>query len=232
MKYFLKKVDAYIDRFMAAYNYPSLERAIQYVGMGALVVLISLCTLHFVMRSPQWRVSVVQSDLHRIAKALRALDRDCFICDMRVGLHPVQILTRTHANQNSMYIRLKNPEKWRGAYLEHVPTLQSKPYQLLKTNKSLFIVPGEGVTLPSGLTIGTDVEWHADTDVASLAAAGGPLFYKSGPVALEVLYGERAREESTGLLPHAARQLSAWMAEFNQAMSFASAQDSHVELRA
>ena len=224
MKDLLKKVDAYTDRLMAAYNYAALERMLQYSGSIILIALITLCTMHFVVRAPQWQVSVVQTDLHRIASALRALDTDCYITDMRVGLHPVSVLTRRSLADGPFYIELKESKNWKGPYLKNSPTLQDKPYQLLKTNKSLFVVPGEGVELPSGLVVGTDIEWHADTDVTALTRSGGSLFYKSGPVALEVVYGQGARKQSRGLLPKAARQLSSWIAEFNQAMPFAEAQ--------
>lgn len=221
MKVTLKKVDQYVDRMMAAYSDSSLRRVLQYIGTATLLGLITLCTLHFVMRAPQWQISAVQTDLHRIGAAIRQLDTDCYITDMRVGLHPVSILTRHTLNEGPLYLNLQHPKKWKGPYLHRIPTLQDKPYQLLKTNTGLFVVPGEGVKLPSGLVIGEDIEWRADTDVNALAASGGSLFYKSGPIAYEVAYGASARKQASGLLPRAARQLSAWIAEFNEAMPFA-----------
>ena len=170
------------------------------------------------MRAPQWQISAVQTDLYRIAAALKQLDNDCSISDMRVGLHPIELLTHQNLPSEHIYIDLKNSENWDGPYLSGSATIQGKPYQLLKTKRGLFVVPGDGVQLPLAFIIGQDITWHAESDIAALSAPGNVLFYKSGPLTLEVVYGEKARIRSKGLLPKAVEQLGAWIAEFNQAL--------------
>jgi hypothetical protein len=83
-------------------------------------------------------------------------------------------------------MKLGNPHQWDGPYLEQNPRVQDKYYQIVKTKHGHFIIPGDGVTLPNGKTIGKDVMIKGDTDVMALAKEGQPLFYKGKPLVASV----------------------------------------------
>ena len=59
---------------------------------------------------------------------------------MRTGVHLLtpfaQKIVSEHELSNTA---IKYPENWHGPYLNKVPTLQGIAYQLLKTDKGLFV---------------------------------------------------------------------------------------------
>lgn len=75
-------------------------------------------------------------------------------------------------------MNIRYPERWRGPYVVKNPTLQEKYYQVIKTFKGYFIAPGEGVTLPNGKTIGTDIKFTYESDIEALTQDAEALSYK------------------------------------------------------
>ena len=223
MKYSFEYIDNYIDTVLNTIGYLRAKRAIRYIGSFMVLMMLGFCTAHFVIRVPQWHERQVHKDLQHIARAVTAMDKDCRIVDMRVGIHLLTPLTQKlvseHELSNTVF---KYPENWRGAYLAKMPLIQGKPYQLLKTDKGLFVVPGSGVVLPNGMMVGRDIIWQAQTDVAALTRSGGPLFYRGVALALKVAYGRQpAPTFATDPLPRDAKAMNGWLVEFNQAMPFA-----------
>lgn len=223
MKYTFKRFDSYIDYVLGVHGYPLLTRVAQSAGTALLAFLFLVCTAHFVLYAPRWHAAVVQADLRHIADAVTRMHHDCEIKKMRVGIHPITALAKRRIQPYDLQnITLAHPGSWKGPYLARVPVVQNHPYQLLKTHRGLFIVPGTGVTLPNGQIVGRDLEWHARTDVTALADSGGPLFYQGQPLMAEIVYGEsKGRVSPTEELPAETQALNNWFIEFNEAMSFA-----------
>lgn len=72
------------------------------------------------------------------------------------------------------------PQLWKGPYLEKNITAQGKPYQIIKTFKGYFIVPGEGVKLYNGKVIGKDIIFNFNTDIKALLKDPETLLSKEG----------------------------------------------------
>lgn len=69
------------------------------------------------------------------------------------------------------------PEKWAGPYVQDNPTIQSKKYEILKTKKGYYILPGTGVQLSNGMVMGKDIVITPETDIEELINAEHGLFY-------------------------------------------------------
>ncbi len=85
---------------------------------------------------------------------------------------------------------LAYPEKWKGAYLRDNPTIQGKVYEIVRTKKGYFIVPGTGVMLNDGRVIGKDIIFDRNADIAKMTEERGVLNFNGKPLAarLEITY--------------------------------------------
>lgn len=69
-------------------------------------------------------------------------------------------------------MNLIHPKKWAGPYLHDNPTFQEKLYQVAKAKDGYWLLPGEGVQLPNGNVIGTDIIITPETNVQKLLDVG------------------------------------------------------------
>ena len=83
-------------------------------------------------------------------------------------------------------MKLGDPKQWEGPYLEENPTVEGKYYQIVKAKEGYFILPGDGVMLPSGKIIGKDIMINKDTDMMSLIHDEKELSYRGKPLAAMV----------------------------------------------
>lgn len=83
-------------------------------------------------------------------------------------------------------MNLKFPSKWDGPYLRDNPTIQEKHYQIVKTKKGYFVIPGNGVILSNGLVIGKDIIIDKDTDIAELIRDKSLVDSSGKPLALPI----------------------------------------------
>lgn len=217
-KHSFDRFDTYIDYFLGMYGEQVLLRTSQILGSLFIVVMTAVCTAHFVMYTPLWHTRLIQGDLNQIAHATYLMDHDCGLQELRTGRHPIKLLTQKTPPES--VIELSHPENWRGPYLHKVLTLQGKPYELLKTKNGLYVVPGNGVKLPSGAVIGDTFSWCANTDMNALSQSGGILFYQSAPLVRRVDYQGRATVVAVAL-PEPAQTVSDDLQEFAAALTFA-----------
>jgi hypothetical protein len=82
-------------------------------------------------------------------------------------------------------MNLKNPQNWHGPYVQNTPKIQEKTYEILRTNKGYFLVPGAGVTLNNGQVIGKDIIFDETSDIAALIK-DGLLSYHDQPLAAAI----------------------------------------------
>jgi hypothetical protein len=83
-------------------------------------------------------------------------------------------------------MNLAQPDKWQGPYVKENLTMQEQNYQIVRTHKGYFIVPGEGVKLSSGKIIGKDIIFAENTDIPALIADGNELNFQGRPLAAQV----------------------------------------------
>ncbi len=67
-------------------------------------------------------------------------------------------------------------------YLRDNPMIDNKNIKLLKTQSGYYVVPGDGVKLPNGKIMGTDLVIDKSTNMQQLIAEGGDLNYKNRPL--------------------------------------------------
>jgi len=190
MKNSFEKLDSFIDGVLGERGYAFLLQASRYLVSLVSIVLLIVCTAHFVGQSSEWNAGTVRADLSHLEEALKNFDGDCGIQEVLSGGHSLLFLTQTARPTDAFAaFKLANENTWRGPYIHKVPVAQGYPYMLLKTNKGLFIVPGEGVRLPKGSILGKEFFLTAESNLKALSAAGGILSHNGEPLVREFICG-------------------------------------------
>lgn len=91
-------------------------------------------------------------------------------------------------------LTLYHPERWQGPYIDENPTIQDKPYVVVKTSVGYYIVPGDGVKLSNGKVIGKDIVIDKNTDFEKLTRDPQGLLHENRPLAVLIKrQGEKCR---------------------------------------
>ena len=120
---------------------------------------------------------IIADDVARLTVILENINKTCKIIDFDYQQIWINFLnTGSFEGSEVGNMNLAYPEKWEGPYLKDNPTMQEKEYMVVKTNKGYFVTPGNGVKLPSGKVIGTDIIFGEDADIMQLIESGELLY--------------------------------------------------------
>ncbi len=159
--------------------------------INASILLIALFVL-VLMRS--WQESHVYSDqiivedLGRLQEIFTNIDHTCTIIGFEHHKNYIDFLNVTSFVGSEIgSMNVAHPERWQGPYLHDNPTVQEQLYQVIKTKKGYYIIPGDGVKLSNGSVMGKDILIDENTDVQTLIADSQTLSYKGNPLAVPLL---------------------------------------------
>lgn len=103
------------------------------------------------------------------AKILHEIDKNCKITKLLGTRNTIDFLNIKEFTGNTVgSIQLADPEKWKGPYLDHVPTYNNVPLVLAHTASGLYIIPGNGTILSDGSIMGNDVVIDIMTDMKNI----------------------------------------------------------------
>ena len=121
---------------------------------------------------------IIADDVARVVALLTTIHDTCRIIDFDYQQNRINFLNvGTFSGSEVGSMNLAYPQKWEGPYLNDNPTMQEQEYLVVKTNKGYFVTPGNGVRLPSGKVIGTDIILDETKDIQHLIESGD-LMYK------------------------------------------------------
>lgn len=159
--------------------FTSVRGYIQSVTIVDSLILLSLLVLTFVMMFYTMRENtahIIADDVVHLGHIFERIDSTAGIVGFDKQKNPVDFLTLT---KNELYdahagsMKLAYPDKWQGPYLDQNPKIQNRFYQVIKTNRGYYIVPGDGVKLPNGLVIGKDIRIDLSSNIACMVDAQG-----------------------------------------------------------
>ncbi|MFA6527599.1 MAG: hypothetical protein WCT20_04200 [Candidatus Babeliales bacterium] len=223
-------IDVKVDETMApAYGF--FKKYFTLMSSALLSLLVLMFFVRMYNSKPQYLASIIKEDLLIINHALTRIDKECHILTIRSDSTTVDFLT-VQKFVGSMVggINLAYPENWKGPYLQTNPTYQSKPYSVVKGLDGFFIVPGNGVTLPNGKTIGKDIIINEKTAVSPMLMTNGALTFKGSQLGFKITFkiGTIEREP---IKPETIAKVNNFLNEFNAALPYAYNQHSY-ELQA
>lgn len=152
------------------------------------VILVALCIvfiISFFYESRANMVSLVVHDLQELKQAFQIIDKTCGIIDFdhqKNSINFLNVISFAGSEVGSMNLRY--PDKWKGPYMKDNPTMQDIEYQIVRTARGYFITPGDGVKLPNGKVIGTDIKLDKNVDIASMMHQKDVLLFHNQSLAL------------------------------------------------
>lgn len=144
-----------------------------------------------------WYQSTIVTDQHIVndiailGSIFKKINEACEIVDFKFqqnnAIDYLQVIAFEGSELGSM--ALKHPKKWKGPYLRDNLTAQGKFYQIVKTNDGYFIVPGDGVILHNGKTVGKDIKFDLNANIPALIKDPEMLQFQGKPLAAKLEIG-------------------------------------------
>lgn len=153
-----------------------LQKMLIFIGIAAFILLMFFAT-HY--ESKRNKAQIISRDLKLIASTLAKIHSDCEIDRFTQIKNPLtffNVISFTGSEIGTL--NLVNPEKWRGPYIKDNPSLQGVEYQVVQAHEGLFIVPGEGVSLPNGKIVGKDVIFDENSHIIDMLRNDDSLYYE------------------------------------------------------
>lgn len=98
-------------------------------------------------------------------------------------------------------MNLIDPKKWQGPYIRPISDLQEHNYMIVRTKQGYFITPHDGVRLPNGKVIGTDIVLDENANIEQMMQPDGPLSYQGRPLAANIM-GQSSLSEPQSCVPN------------------------------
>ena len=217
----MNSVDHCIDQRLAPV-FKMVQKHFTVFSASVLMLLMAAFFIKILGERPSFMASIVHSDLKIIAAALEKIDRECTVTSVSGGRTAINFLTvKKFVGSVVGGLDLMMPEKWQGQYLEVNPTLQQQYYELVLAHDGYYVVPGRGVVLPNGYTVGKEFELNGDSDVSKMLQPGGFLHYKGESLAVVVTFSRLAIGSSLHMVSKKVEKINTMIQEFNQALPFA-----------
>jgi len=124
-----------------------------------LVLFVGCFTLRVFFTRPHMIAALIEDDIKQIVLMMKKIDARCSILNISSGREKVNFLTvKSFSPKTSQVgpLNLAHPKNWEGPYLHIDPTFQEKHYEIVMARDGLYVLPGQGVTLPNGLVLGKD----------------------------------------------------------------------------
>lgn len=176
----------YFNNFISKINKISKRYFIVF-SVTFFIGLISLFVWRNFQSRPHLTAVLINKDISRILDALSKIDRDCSILDVEGNKNAIDFLSVEKFSGSEVGpFNLAYPKNWKGPYIKQNPALQGISYEIVTAKDGIFVVPGNGVYLPTGLTIGKDFKIDKDSLILQMIKKGGELNFDGRPLAVKI----------------------------------------------
>ncbi len=183
-----------------------------FIGIGTCYVLWK--------DTPYYDAQVMHDDVQRLSGILKKIDDACDILSIRKTGAQIDFLNvSSFAGSEVGPLNLAHPKKWQGPYMDDIITYKGVPYEIATVNNNYYIIPGNGATLPTKVTLGKDLIIDSSTNIDDLIAPGGALNYKDHALGtrLDFVIGDW---DAKGTKKEDLDTLKQEIQEFNEDLSF------------
>lgn len=155
-----------------------------------VLVLIAITVVNYYYRPKVYVAQLITHDLATLQDIFKKIDARCKILGFDYQKNPINFLNvGTFKSSEVGPMNLTYPTQWQGPYLAENLRIQGKEYQVVKTNKGLFITPGDGVELPNGKVIGKEIMLDEKADIHALMQDDNALRYDGKALAAPLAVG-------------------------------------------
>ncbi len=149
-----------------------------------LGTLLVTSVVTFIYRSTYLTGIMITDEVLQLQNVFRKIHETCTIIDFDYQKNRINFLNvEKFLGSEVGPMNMVNPEKWEGPYLKNNPTIQEIEYQVVRTTKGYFITPGEGVKLPNGKVVGTDIILDESADIPAMMQDEMALMYQGKSLA-------------------------------------------------
>jgi|GEM_PF-1105417 len=154
---------------------------------GGLLILLALTIGMFMYNAKMATSRIVGRHMEEMSGNFAIINEKCGILTFDHDVNYVNFLNvGSFVGSEVGSMNLRNPEGWDGPYVQDNSTVQSKDYEIIKTFKGAYLVPGKGVKLSNGMVIGEDIILDKEADVPVLLENGTLINEEGKPLAVEV----------------------------------------------
>ena len=155
-----------------------------YIGFAAILIFIGLSIKESFYHERQISGCIMADDVVKLQKIFEKIHQTCQIISFDYQKNPINFLNVKEFTSSEVGpMNLVYPKKWQGPYVQDNPEVQGKAYQVVKTKQGHFIIPGDGVVLPNGKKLGSDLPIDENTDIQALTQDKQPLNYQGRALA-------------------------------------------------
>jgi len=164
------------------------------IGVIIVAAFVALSMKDTVYRWYQITAQDIAQDLNKLQVIFNNINNSCVITGFDNEKNQINFLTVTaFAGSQVGSMNVENPAGWQGPYMQENLTAQGKEYQVVHAKDGYFILPGDGVILPTRKVMGTDITIDGTVAVQSLMAT--ELMYKGKPLAIQLNIGKQNASE-------------------------------------
>lgn len=166
-------------------------------GLLSVVLVAALLFVSFMIikqwrSAQQWRAETALHDMEVLKDVFSRIHHDCVIVGFDQPKLTIDFLTvESFVGSQVGGMSVMYPKKWQGPYLQANPSIAGVEYCVVKANKGYYVVPGDGVMLPNGKKIGTDIVINPGSDVNALMNAQDGLRIGEAPLAFRLPVAEK-----------------------------------------
>ncbi|MFH1643643.1 MAG: hypothetical protein ABIA74_00510 [bacterium] len=155
------------------------------------VTLFLALVFFFVWRNfksrPYFSAILINTDISKILDSLSKIDRDCSILEIQNDRDYIDFLSVEKFKGSEVGpLNLAYSKNWKGPYVQQNPVFQGKLYEIVKAKDGIFIVPGQGASLPNGYIIGKDFKVDKNSEILEMLKKGGKLNFEGRPLAVKI----------------------------------------------
>jgi len=148
-------------------------------------IFVIIAIINTFVSSKEYTADIITHDVKKLAEILHTIDNDCGILSFDYQRNPINFLnTVSFVSSEVGPVNLVHPENWKGPYLQDNPTIQNKEYVIIRTKYGYFITPDNGVKLPNGKIIGTDILINEDANIPEMMHDKDLLEYQGASLAV------------------------------------------------
>jgi hypothetical protein len=128
------------------------------ISTGILVTLFAMSVYQMSQEVIVQTGQVIVDDVARLKSIMDQIDARCGIIGFAHEHNYIDFLNvKSFEGSEVGAMNLANPQGWQGPYLLDNPICQGIVYEIVRTDHGYYLVPGTGVRLPDGRTIGKEV---------------------------------------------------------------------------
>jgi hypothetical protein len=159
-----------------------------------LVGLVSVSVIVFFKQAQEETDLIIAEHIKQLSTIFSRIDATCGIQGFdhqRNSINFLNVISFSGSEVGSM--NLIDPKQWEGPYVEDNLMVQNKCYEVIRTKKGYFIVPGEDVILSNGKVIGKDISIDYHSDIPTFIDTKGHLRSENDqPLATAIVTGGKS----------------------------------------